>query len=261
MSDNRKIAEITVYLSIDPYSAEALNVVNDIQSTVAADLQSGILKGSTVGIAGVSSQNRDLASVSSGDLARSTVIMLIGIAIILIFVTRSMLMPIFILISLLISYYSAYTVTELLFQHVFGVGNLTWTAPFFSFIMLIPLGVDYSIFLVTRFREGKRLEPGKAMIDAAANTGSVIMSAAIILSATFAALYPSQITSQAELATTVIIGLFLLAFVFMPIFMPACVSLSDKLQKWGKERAEKADDSAHLYDYPMIRSTEDGEKK
>lgn len=245
MSDNRKIAEITVYLSVDPYSAQALNVVNDIQSTVAADLQSGTLKGATVGIAGVSSQNRDLANVSSGDLARSTVIMLIGIAIILIFVTRSMLMPIFILISLLISYYSAYTVTELLFRHAFGVGNLTWTAPFFSFIMLIPLGVDYSIFLVTRFREGKRLEPGNAMIDAAANTGGVIMSAAIILSATFAALYPSQITSQAELATTVIIGLFLLAFVFMPIFIPACVSLSDKLQKWGKERVEKIDDAAN----------------
>jgi RND superfamily putative drug exporter len=234
MSDNRKITQITVYLSVDPYSAQALNVVNDIQNTVNANLQSGILKGSTVGIAGVSSQNRDLASVSSGDLARSTVIMLIGIAIILVFVTRSMLMPVFILISLLISYYSSYTVTELLFRHVFGAGDLTWTAPFFSFIMLIPLGVDYSIFLITRFREGKGLEPGKAMIDAAANTGSVIMSAAIILSATFAALYPSQITSQAELATTVIIGLFLLAFVFMPIFMPACVSLSSKLQKLKK---------------------------
>lgn len=239
MSDSRKITEVTVYLSIDPYSAEALNVVSNIQNTVTADLQSGPLKGSTLGITGVSSQNRDLSLVSNGDITRSTIIMLIGIAILLIFVTRSILMPIFILISLLISYYASYTITQLLFGHVFGVGNLTWTAPFFSFIMLIPLGVDYSIFLVTRFREGKKAEPGKAIIDAAANTGSVIMSAAIILSATFAALYPSQITSQAELATTVIIGLFLLAFVFMPIFMPACVSLSDKLQKWGKNREEK----------------------
>lgn len=239
LSDDRKITEETVYLSVDPYSAEALNVVNSIQNTVTADLQSGPLKDSAIGITGVSSQNRDLSLVSSGDLARSTILMLIGIAIILIFVTRSALMPIFILISLLLSYYSSYTITQLLFKHVFGIGNLTWTAPFFSFIMLVPLGVDYSIFLITRFREGKKVGPGKAMVDAAANTGGVIMSAAVILSATFAALYPSQITSQAELATTVIIGLFLLAFVFMPIFLPACVSLRDKLHEWERRRAEK----------------------
>ena len=242
LSDNRKIAEVTVYLSIDPYSAQAIQVVGNIASTVTANLQSGPLKGATVGITGVSSQNRDLALVSGSDLSRSTILMLIGIAILLVFVTGSILMPIFILAALLISYYASYTLTQLLFAHVFHVGNLTWTGPFFSFIMLIPLGVDYSIFLVTRFREGRKLGPGKAMIDAAANTGSVIMSAAIILSATFAALYPSQITSQAELATTVIIGLILLAFVFMPIFLPACVSLREKLQTWGKRRSEKLDE-------------------
>lgn len=242
LSDNRKIAEVTVYLSIDPYSAQAIQVVGNIASTVTANLQSGPLKGATVGITGVSSQNRDLALVSGSDLSRSTILMLIGIAILLVFVTGSILMPIFILAALLISYYASYTLTQLLFAHVFHVGNLTWTGPFFSFIMLIPLGVDYSIFLVTRFREGRKLGPGKAMIDAAANTGSVIMSAAIILSATFAALYPSQITSQAELATTVMIGLILLAFVFMPIFLPACVSLREKLQTWGKRRSEKLDE-------------------
>ncbi|MFT8890130.1 MAG: MMPL family transporter [Ethanoligenens sp.] len=243
MSGNRKIAAVTVYLSIDPYSAQAIQVVGNIEHTVTADLQSGPLKGMTVGITGVSSQNRDLSLVSGSDLSRSTILMLIGIAILLIFVTGSILMPIFILAALLISYYASYTLTQLLFAHVFHVGNLTWTAPFFSFIMLIPLGVDYSIFLVTRFREGRRLGPCKAMVEAAANTGSVIMSAAIILSATFAALYPSQITSQAELATTVIIGLILLAFVFMPIFLPACVSLREKLQLWGKRRSEQLDKS------------------
>lgn len=239
MSNDRKIAEVTVYLSIDPYSAQAMNVVNNIQDTVTADLHSGPLKGATIGITGVSSQNRDLSLVSSSDLSRSTIIMLIGIAILLIFVTGSILMPIFILAALTISYYASYTLTQLLFAHVFHIGNLTWTSPFFSFIMLIPLGVDYSIFLVTRFRENQKLGASKAIIDAAANTGSVITSAAIILSATFAALYPSQITSQAELATTVIIGLVLLAFVFMPVFLPACVSLREKLQAWGKRRSEK----------------------
>ncbi|MFT8872265.1 MAG: MMPL family transporter [Sporolactobacillus sp.] len=242
MSNNRHIAEITVYLSIDPYSARAIDVVGDIGHVLSVDLQSGFLKGATFGMTGVSSQNRDLSLVSGSDLFRSTILMLIGIMILLFFITRSMLMPMFILAALSISYYTAYTLTQLLFGYVFHVGSLTWTAPFFSFIMLIPLGVDYSIFLVMRFREGGRLETSQAMIDAAAGTGSVILSAAIILSATFAALYPSQITSQAELATTVIIGLALLVFIFMPLFLPACVSLREKLQAWGKSRQKHMDE-------------------
>lgn len=231
LSDDRKITKMTVYLSIDPYSEEAIGVVNNIENTVKAKVKGTNLENASIGIDGTSSQNRDLNLVSTEDLSRSKIIMLIGIAIVLILITRSLLTPLYIIASLLISYYASMSITQFIFKNVFHRGDLSWAVPFFVFIMLIALGVDYSIFLVSRFNEYRDINPRKAIIEAAANIGGVIMTAAIILSGTFAAMYPANINTLIELATAVIIGLFLLSFVFMPMFIPALISLTTKVEK------------------------------
>ena len=120
---------------------------------------------------------------------------------------------------------------KVIFDKLLHRGDLSWSVPFFTFIMIVALGVDYSIFLITRFNEYKDLDPRAAIIKAATNIGGVIISAAVILSGTFAALYPANMTTQIELATAVIIGLFLLSVVFLPIFMPALISLGRKFEE------------------------------
>lgn len=228
MSKEYKITELSVYLSVDPYSEEAITVVQQIHNVVGSQLNTGTLEGSVYGLAGVSSQNRDLSLVSGTDLHRSKIIMLVGIAIVLICITRSALIPAYILSSLIISYYSAITIAQLIFKDLTKAGKLTWDVPFFAFIILIPLGVDYSIFLITRYREAKYSSHTLAVVKAASRTGTSIMSAVIILTANFAALYLSGITSFCELSTVVIIGLAEQAFLFMPVFLPACISRHEK---------------------------------
>lgn len=243
MSDSRKITKLTVYLDTDPYSENAIQVVNDIESTTKAKIKGTSLEKAEIGLEGASSQNRDLSLVSSSDLSRSKIIMLIGIGIVLILVTRSLLIPLYVIASLMISYYSSMALTQFIFKDILGRGDLSWSVPFFIFIMLIALGVDYSIFLISRFNEYKDMDPKKAIVEASANIGGVITTAAIILSATFAAMYPSNIPTLIELGTSVIIGLFMLAFIFMPIFIPAMISLSEKFRrKQSKDNIESFDE-------------------
>lgn len=229
MSNNFKLTKLMVNLSIDPYSEKAIDVVDNINRAIEQQIKGTNLADCEIGIDGVASGNRDLNTVSTGDLSRSKIIMLIGIAIVLIFITKSIFKPACIIASLIISYYASISATQFIFDKILHRGDLSWSVPFFTFIMIVALGVDYSIFLITRFNEYKDMDPKTAIVKSSANIGGVIMSAAVILSGTFAALYPANMATQIELATAVIIGLFLLAVIFLPIFLPAMISLGSKV--------------------------------
>ena len=120
---------------------------------------------------------------------------------------------------------------------------LAWNTPFFSFIMLIALGVDYSIFLMTRYREidENKYLPGERIYYACAIIGTVVISAAIILSGTFAALIPSGIPTLIEVAMTVIVGLIILVII-LPIVMTSTIYLSYPIRNHVKDNQNKRKD-------------------
>ena len=164
--------------------------------------------------------------------------MLIGIGLVLIVITRSLLKPIFIIASLIVAYYTSVGMSELISSNLLQVDNLGWNVPFFSFIMIVALGVDHSIFLMMRYRELDG-DSTKAIVNVARHIGGVVISAAIILGGTFAALIPSGVITLIEVATTVILGLFLLSFVMLPIFLPALLGLVDRLKRFGFKVKDK----------------------
>ena len=92
-------------------------------------------------------------------------------------------------------------------MNILGYDGLTWVIPFFSFVLLVALGIDYSIFLMDRFNEYKNGFIKDALINAMKNMGTVIISATIILGGTFGAMLPSGVLSLLQIATVVIIGL------------------------------------------------------
>lgn len=230
MSNNYKITRIIVTLKANPYTQEAMDTVGLIDSSLKDSLKGSGLVNAVYGIDGASSMNKDLKAVSSGDFDRSVLIMLIGIGIILVFLSKSFFKALTIIISLLIANYSALTITGIIFKDILHVGNLSWTVPFFSFIMIVALGVDYSIFYIMRFNENRKLDVKTALVKSSLSVGSIVMSAAFILSGTFAALYPANVPTLIELATVVIIGLFLLAFVLLPLFVPAAIMIIEKIE-------------------------------
>jgi RND superfamily putative drug exporter len=231
MSPDRRITKINIQLTEDPYSEKAMEVVRHIQQIVTNKIKDSSLKEAEWGLSGVPQMNVDLNAMSGNDFKISSAIMLAGILIVLLIVTRDLWMSVMIMISLIAAYYISFSISGLIFGRILGNGNLTWNVPFFSFLMIIALGVDYSIFLIMRQRENRDMPSTQSIILAAKNVGGVIFSAAIILSGTFAAMYPSGVITLRQLSITVILGIMLLNLIFLPVFLPAMFALKFKFMK------------------------------
>lgn len=228
LSPDKKSAQIIVVFNSNPSATEATDESQELSAMAKKTFQGTALKNATVAMGGQSSKIKDTKSVASGDFIRTAAIMLIGIGIALMFVTRSLLQPVYILGTLLIAYLCSLSINQWIVKVVLGRSMLTWNTPFFSFIMLIALGVDYSIFLMTRYNELKEegfTTPSSRILKACAIIGTVVISAAIILGGTFAALIPSGIPTLIEVALTVDVGLLILVFI-LPITLSAAVKLT-----------------------------------
>ncbi|MBN8208114.1 MMPL family transporter [Bacillus sp. NTK071] len=219
--DDRKAVMLEVVLKDDPYSAEAINSVQEIKDTVSSTINGTPLEDATVAYGGVSSINNDLSDISTSDFTRTVIIMLVGLFIILTILFRSMIMPIVMIGSLLLTYYTSMAISELIFINLMGYDGIIWAVPFFGFVMLIALGVDYSIFLLDRFKEEASIGINEAMHHSMAKMGTVVITAAIILAGTFGAMMPSGVLSLMQIATIVITGLLLYGLIVLPLLIPA----------------------------------------
>ena len=236
LSPDKKSAQIIVVFNSNPSATEATDESQELSAMAKKSFQGTALKNATVAMGGQSSKIKDTKSVASGDFIRTAAIMLIGIGIALMFVTRSLLQPVYILGTLLIAYLCSLSINQWIVKAVLGRSMLTWNTPFFSFIMLIALGVDYSIFLMTRYRELETegyTTPSSRILKACAIIGTVVVSAAIILGGTFAALIPSGIPTLIEVALTVDVGLLILVFI-LPITLSAAVKLTYEGVNFGR---------------------------
>jgi len=231
MSDDRKTAKLTVTMDSEPYAKDSIALISTINNTVQNQLVGTALSDAKFGVAGATANSYDMKDVATHDIIFTQIIVLLAIFILLIWVTRSIRIPVFIIGALLVAYYAALSATAFISKFLFSsaMQGLSWNVPFFSFVMIASLGVDYSIFLMDRYREYPDQPPKQAIVLAARNIGGVVISAAIILAGTFATLYPSNIIVLMELAICVVIGLFLLSFVLLPVAIPALIALTDNL--------------------------------
>ncbi|MBB4825228.1 RND superfamily putative drug exporter [Sporosarcina luteola] len=214
---------LEVILEQDPYSREAISTVHDIKETMERSVIETPFEKAEIALSGISVMNADLSDISTKDFTRTVTIMLVGLFVVLFILFRSAIMPAYMIGSLLLTYYTSVSITELIFVNGLGYDGISWAVPFFGFIMLIALGVDYSIFLLDRFREesinGKNVRD--ALVTSMAKMGTVIITAAVILAGTFGAMMPSGVLSLVQIATIVITGLLLYGLIILPLLIPA----------------------------------------
>ncbi|MDQ0061881.1 MMPL family transporter [Paenibacillus harenae] len=232
MSEDRQTAKFDVVFRTNPYEEDTMAEVPSLEAAVERALQGTAYSGAEVAIGGVTSMNHDLSNISSDDYSKTVILMLIGIAIILIVLFRSIIMPLYMIASLLVTFYTSMAITEVIFVRILGYSGISWAVPFFGFVMLVALGIDYSIFLLDRFKEYRHLSPSEAILEAMKNMGTVIMSAAVILGGTFAAMLPSGVMSLLQIGTIVLCGLFLYAMVMLPLFIPVMVRMFGPANWW-----------------------------
>ena len=148
---------------------------------------------------------------------------------------RSILMPVLLIATTVLSFFSALGVATLVF-HLMDINQADPTVPLFSFVFLVALGIDYNIFLMSRVREevvtaGHR----KGVLAGLITTGGVITSAGIVLAATFAALAVLPILFLVQLAIIVTIGVLMDTIIVRSLLVPA-LALDIGPRSWWPSR-------------------------
>src|SRR5690606_23974640 len=176
-------------------------------------------------------------------------IILLVVFLVLVVLLRSFVAPLVLMIANVLSFAAAMGVSAIVFNHVFNFPSGDPTTVLYGFVFLIALGIDYSIFLMTRAREESgKIGSRKGVLRALSVTGGVITSAGIVLAATFGALTVIPLLFLAQLAFIVAFGVLLDTLIVRSLLVPA---ISVDMGRWiwwpsKLSRSDVGDDDASV---------------
>lgn len=221
-------AKLTMSLSLNPYTTEAIAFMEQLQADSAKLLADSNITGD-VYYSGETAKLLDERDTNNVDIIKIVLLEILMIVILLFVLTRSWKMPIYMMLTILISYVGALGLGLFLVDLLFGYDAISTRVPVYAFIFLVALGIDYNIILVSRFLEEVKTKTVKAALEIALrNTGGVISSAGIILAATFAALMTMPINDLFVFGFIVAIGIILDTFLVRGVLLPALILFFEK---------------------------------
>ena len=175
-------------------------------------------------VGGPAAQALDTNVTTQRDLRVVIPLILAMLLVILAVLLRSLLAPVLLVAATVVSFGAALGVSALVFRHVFGFEDADPTVPLYGFVFLVALGIDYTIFLMTRAREETPRHGTRAgVLRALTVTGGVITSAGVVLAATFAALAVIPLMFMVQLAFIVAFGVLLDTLIVRSLLIPALV--------------------------------------
>jgi RND superfamily putative drug exporter len=221
VSTDGSTAVVDAILKDDPNKVSSLNLIPDLRDDVH-DVSPGV----TALVGGGTAINYDFNKATQKDLRLIAPLALFVMAIILAILLQSLVAPLVLLASVVLSFACTLGISILFIRFVVGDAGFDASIPTFAFIFLVALGIDYTIFLMARVREeSRRHGTREGMLRAIAATGPVITSAGIILAGTFSVLMTLPVTFTFDLGFMVALGILLDTFIVRTIMVPAAVEL------------------------------------
>ncbi|MBN1680478.1 MAG: MMPL family transporter [Anaerolineae bacterium] len=244
--------KLSVILGVQPTSYEAMHAVHAIR-----DILTGYQDTGEAVLSGGSATNADIRDTMDRDFLRAFGFVLLGIFFVLLLMLRSMVAPLYLIATVLLSFTCTLGLTNFVFKEiVFKVDGLTWYVPFFMFVFLVALGMDYSIFLFGRIKEEVAHHGIREGVHVAvARTGAIITSAGAILAGTFAAMSVGEIKGLAEIGFAVAVGVLIDTFVVRTVLDPALAALFGKWT-WWPGGVPKPHSSRHAEAAPAADATD-----
>ncbi|MFG6116134.1 MMPL family transporter [Halobacillus sp. MO56] len=233
LSEDGKASKLSLVFDSNPYQHEAFNSMEKLRDKKDETLEASGLDPAQHDLyfAGETAANLDVKKLNDRDTILVMVLVTALITIMLGFQSRSIIAPIYMMATILLSFSAALGFSDLLFKNVFGYEQMSYRIPLYAFVFLVALGVDYNIMLVSRIQEGYRKLPLKeAVQEGLAKTGGVISSAGLILAATFAVLTTQPILELFMFGFVVAVGVLIDTFLVRTILTPAIIM---KLGKWS----------------------------
>ncbi len=238
--DNRTV-HLSVALDAEPTSNKAIDGVPALRSAVrAAASGAGVPGGLEVLVGGASAGTYDVKDLMDAQFRQMELVVIVGIFLVLLVVLGSVFLPLFAILSIGMSITWSYAATYLIFQQWLGVPIL-FMVPLILFIMLMGLGMDYNIFILTRIREevAKGKDNETAIVDAVDWTGGIITALAIIMGGAIGAMMLSSTKMLAEFGFCLSFAILLDAMVVRTYIVPAAMKLLGRWNWWAPGRLQR----------------------
>lgn len=238
--DRDHITRLDVIFRSDPFSPESMSTLQEVRRlAVDAAGDPGSLAGTAgVGLAGATAMVNDLSRVTNLDEHSMYVLVSGGVFFILLWLLRRPGICVYLMATVILGYLASLGITEVVFRALHHGSQpwygLDWKVGFFLFVILVAVGEDYNIFLMTRvLEEERKFGPIEGTRLAVAHTGGIISSCGLIMAGTFGAMITGSLTALRELGFALGLGVLLDTFVVRPILVPAFVVLIVRLKSYA----------------------------
>jgi putative drug exporter of the RND superfamily len=232
------VTRLYVTTVTSPYDTKAFDTIRALRTLMAGQAAT-FGPGATAYVGGPTAEFTDVQSTISADFLRVAVITIVGILLVLILLLRALAAPIYLVLTVLLSYSASLSLSAFLLQHVFGQPGINYFIPLMVFVLLVALGSDYNIFLMSRVREESATRPLREGIRvASARTGTVITSAGLILAGTFGALVSSPLQLLFQVGVTVGLGVLVDTFIVRSLLVPAITAFIGERAWWPGHRRD-----------------------
>lgn len=222
------VTRLDITAEMDPFARDSITQLTRLEREIKTLLPPELKAGTVLSIIGPTASIRDLKIVTDGDQIRIDSLVIGGVFLILVVLLRKPAICGYLIISVLFSYLVALGATYLFYWAIDPTefAGLDWKVPMFLFTILIAVGEDYNIFLMTRIEEEQRLHgPVNGVVHALSLTGRIISSCGIIMAGTFASLMAGSLKGMSQLGFALAFGVLLDTFVVRPILVPSYLVL------------------------------------
>ncbi len=219
-----------IALNMPAMTLDAMSAVDTIRSDLNAALASdGPPAGQKfqVHITGATAQTADVRKVTQRDFRLVVVLVLGVIFLIVLALLRDWLLTAFMVFATILGYLATLGITYWVFVGLLGAGGLDWKVEVFLFVVMVAVGVDYSIFIAARLaQEARHYDVKEATRRAVIHTGPVISSCGLIMAATLGSLMTGDLSLLVQLGFAFALGMLIDTFVVRPLLLPAFVVLT-----------------------------------
>jgi len=235
-SDGRTIQFETGLKAGDPSTTAAMTAVPSVRTATGQVART--LGAADWGVAGEAPAFYDISQISDTDLTRVVPIAIVVIGLLLIVVMRSLVAPIYLIVSVALSFFAALGLSVIIFMKIGGESGLTFILPFLMFVFLLALGEDYNILVMSRIREEAHHLPLRDAVTRALNaTGTTVTSAGLVLAGTFAvfAVVGGRGSGGSQIVDVGIglaLGVLMDTFIVRTVLVPCTVILLGRWNWW-----------------------------
>jgi len=220
-----------VQTQLNPFSTSAMDQVNAIIDTARDAQPNTALADAKVSMSGFPVMLRDTRDYYNHDIRLVIIVTIFVVLLILIALLRAIVAPVYLILSVIVSYLSALGIGVLVFQFLFGQ-ELHWSVPGLAFVILVAVGADYNMLLISRIRDESPHGMRFGVIRTVASTGGVITAAGLIFAASMFGLLFASIGNVVQGSFVVGIGLLLDTFLVRTITVPAAAVLIGSANWW-----------------------------